>query len=137
MGVSRGWTKTQDSSINCNGPELKNDGKDLPGTLHLVVGSSCFYIRFWWEALPWVSAVVPMRSSYRKELEKVKDNVEAVSHAERSVGSLCMLAGMVWSVKIEKKRTDRKLRSLGESFKKARAFGRILTFGDWGAEVEL
>lgn len=86
MGVSRGWTKTQDSSINCNGPELKNDGKGLPGTLHLVVGSSCFYIRFWWEALLWVSAVVPMRSSYRKELEKVKDDVEAVSHAERSVG---------------------------------------------------
>lgn len=65
---------------------VKTEGKDLPKTLHLVVGSSCFSIRLWWEVLLWVSVVVPMRSFCRSELEKVRDGVGAGSCAERSVG---------------------------------------------------
>lgn len=65
---------------------VKTEGKDLPKTLHLVVGSSCFSIRLWWEVLLWVSVVVPMRSFCISELEKVRDGVEAGSCAERSVG---------------------------------------------------
>lgn len=65
---------------------VKIEGKDLPKTLHLVVGSSCFAIHLWWEVLLWVSVVVPMRSFCRSELEKVRGGVEVGSCAERSVG---------------------------------------------------
>ena len=38
---------------------VKTDERDLPGSLHLVVGSLCFAIQLWWEVLPWVSVAVP------------------------------------------------------------------------------
>lgn len=31
---------------------VKLDGKALPSTLHLAVGSSCFSFHLWWEILP-------------------------------------------------------------------------------------
>ncbi|RVW46812.1 hypothetical protein CK203_075677 [Vitis vinifera] len=33
---------------------VKTDERDLPWSLHLVVGSLCFVIQLWWEVPPWV-----------------------------------------------------------------------------------
>ena len=33
---------------------MKTDERDLPWSLHLVVGSLCFVIQLWWEVPPWV-----------------------------------------------------------------------------------
>ena len=42
---------------------VKLEGKDLLGTLWLVVDFSCFAIQLWWGVPPWVSIVVPMNRS--------------------------------------------------------------------------
>ncbi|RVW63706.1 hypothetical protein CK203_052782 [Vitis vinifera] len=112
-GVRRSKEKVLHLEKWCPEAGCFNLGKDLPKTLHLVVGPSCFSIRLWWEVPLWVSVVVLMRSFCRSELEKVRDGVEAGSCAERSVGRLCMVSGMGWSVQIEKKMADGTLSSKG------------------------
>ena len=62
---------------------VRTEGKDLPESLQLVVGSSCFAIQLWWEVPPWVSVVV---SSQGKERSKVRDEGEVESRVGSSVG---------------------------------------------------
>ena len=62
---------------------MRTEGKDLPESLQLVVGSSCFAIQLWWEVPPWVSVVV---SSQGKERSKVRDEGEVDSRVGSSVG---------------------------------------------------
>ena len=44
---------------------VKATGKDLLGSLQVVVGHTCFVVHLWWEVPPWVSHVVPSAESCR------------------------------------------------------------------------
>ena len=57
--------------------------EDLPGSLHLVVGSLCFAIQLLWEVPPWVSVVVPTQG---KEWSNVRNEKGLDSHVWSSVG---------------------------------------------------
>ena len=61
---------------------VKTDERDLPGSLHLVVGSLCFAIQLWWEVLPWVSVAVAVQG--RGWLKGDKGCMD--SHVGSSVG---------------------------------------------------
>ena len=61
---------------------VKTDGKNLPRSLHVVVGSLCFTIQLWWEVPPWVSVAVPTQGrGWSKGDEGCMD-----SHVGSSVG---------------------------------------------------
>ena len=62
---------------------MRSEGKDLPRTLQLVVGASCFAIQLWWEVPPWVTTMVPM---HEKERPKVRDEGQVDSRTWKSVG---------------------------------------------------
>lgn len=61
---------------------VRTEGKDLPGSLQLVVSSLCYAIQLWWEVPPWVLVVVP---SQGKEWPKVRDEGGLDSHVGSSV----------------------------------------------------
>ena len=63
---------------------VKNRGNFFSGTLHLVVNSYCYALRFWWERLPWISVVVPMKKLKGGEGEKVREEWDVGSHAGSS-----------------------------------------------------
>ena len=53
---------------------MKSEGKDFLGSLQVIVSSSCFVGQLWWEALPWVSIVVPLNRSKGCEMLEVRDD---------------------------------------------------------------
>ena len=52
---------------------VKNGGNFFPGTLNLVVKSFCYAVQLWWEVLPRISAVVPMKNLKWNERERVRE----------------------------------------------------------------
>ena len=62
---------------------MRIEGKDLPRSLQLVVGSLCFAIQLWWEVAPSVSVVV---SSQGKGWSKIRDERGLDSHVGSSFG---------------------------------------------------
>ena len=64
---------------------MKATGKDLPGSLQLVAGHTCFMICLWWEALPWVSHVVPISKSCRITGREERDEIVSSSRAGESM----------------------------------------------------
>ena len=63
-----------------------NGGKFFPRTLHLVVNSYCHAVQLWWEVLPWISIVVPMKNLKGGEGEKVREEWDVGSHVGSSGG---------------------------------------------------
>ena len=55
-------------------------------TMHLVVNSFCYAIQLWWEVLPWISAVVPMKNLKWREGEKVREEWDVGSRSGSSGG---------------------------------------------------
>ena len=64
---------------------VKATGKDLPGSLQVVAGHTCFMICLWWEALPWVSHVVPISKSCRITGREERDEIVSSSRAGESM----------------------------------------------------
>ena len=52
---------------------VKATGKDLPGSLQVVVERTCWKVRLWQETLPWVSQVVPRSKFYKSVGCEVRD----------------------------------------------------------------
>ncbi|RVW59638.1 hypothetical protein CK203_103273 [Vitis vinifera] len=48
-------------------------GKNMPGSLQVVVGHTCGVVSLWWEAPPWVSQVVPRSVLHKRVGWKVRD----------------------------------------------------------------
>lgn len=65
---------------------MKSEGKDLSGTWHLVVDSSCFVVQLWWEMLSWVSTVVSMNRMRESEKEKAREDREVGSCTRCNMG---------------------------------------------------
>ena len=74
------------SQLQWAGILVKNRGNFFPGTLHLVVKSLCYAVQLWWEVLPWISAVVPMKNMKWNEGEKVREEWDVGSRAGSSSG---------------------------------------------------
>ena len=51
---------------------VKTEREDLPRSLHVVMGSSCFAIQLWWEVPACLSVVVPARLKNRGSPESVR-----------------------------------------------------------------
>lgn len=64
---------------------MKATGKDLPVSLQVVAGHTCFMICLWWEALPWVSQVVPISKSCRITGREERNEIVSSSHAGESM----------------------------------------------------
>ena len=60
---------------------VKNRGNFFPGTLHLVVDAYCYALQLWWERLPWISEVVPMKKLQGGEREKAREEWDVGSRA--------------------------------------------------------
>ncbi|RVX05910.1 hypothetical protein CK203_023878 [Vitis vinifera] len=66
--------------------KFRTTGKDLLGSLQVVVvGQTCFAVRLWWEAPPWVSQVVPWSESCRSAGQEVRDEFVGGSRTGESV----------------------------------------------------
>ena len=64
---------------------MKATRKDLPGSLQVVAGHTCFMICLWWEALPWASQVVPISKSCRITGREERDEIVSSSRAGESM----------------------------------------------------
>ena len=60
---------------------VKNRGNFFPGTMHLVVDSYCYALQLWWERLPWISVVVPMKILKGGEGDKAREEWDVGSCA--------------------------------------------------------
>ena len=54
---------------------VKAEREDLPGTLQVVMGSSCFAIQLWWEVLAWLFVVVPASLKNRGSSESARAGI--------------------------------------------------------------
>ena len=54
---------------------VKTEREDLPRSLQVVMGSSCFVIQLWWEVLACLSVVVPARLKNRGSPESVRAGI--------------------------------------------------------------
>ena len=64
---------------------VKTTRKDLPGSLQVLVGHTCFVVRLWWEAPPWVSQVVSWTESCRSAGREVRHDFVVGSHVGENV----------------------------------------------------
>ncbi|RVX18630.1 hypothetical protein CK203_006499 [Vitis vinifera] len=58
---------------------VKTDGKNLPRSLHVVVGSLCFTIQLWWEVPPWQRGTFGIQGAVRAIEEDKVEQVGVVS----------------------------------------------------------
>ena len=63
---------------------MKNKGNFFPGTMHLAVDEYCYTLQMWWERLPWLSKVVPIKKMKGREKEKAREEREVGSRAKNS-----------------------------------------------------
>ena len=59
---------------------MKLEGKELPSSLEIVVGSSCFAIQLWWETHPCFVQVVPVSKNSMAEGSRGREVVEESGH---------------------------------------------------------
>lgn len=60
---------------------VKLDGRSLPCSTQVVVGSGCFSILLCWEFLPWFVSVVPSHGILVNGVSKDREEGEGSSHA--------------------------------------------------------
>ena len=66
--------------------------REMPSTVHIVVGSGCYSLQLWWESSPWFTQVVPAGCSSGEGSSR--EGEEAV---EQFVISVVEVKGRRWS----------------------------------------
>ena len=64
---------------------VEAEREDLPGTLQVVMGSSCFAIKLWWEVPAWLSVVVLASLKNRGSSESVRARIVEKIRTEEGV----------------------------------------------------
>ena len=85
----RGFVEVDGETKNCSQLQwarilVKIRGNFFLGTMHLAVDDYCYALQLWWERLPWLPKVVPMKKMKGGEKEKAREEQEVGSHAESS-----------------------------------------------------
>ena len=84
-----GFVEVDGETKNCSQLQwarilVKNRGNFFSGTMHLAVDDYCYALQLWWERLPWLSKVVPMKKMKGGEKEKAREEQEVGSRAKSS-----------------------------------------------------
>ena len=84
--------------------------------MHLVVDDYCYALQLWWERLPWISKVVPMKKLRGGERAKAREDWDVGSRVGSSSSKLkkgCRVAEVVGADSIKKVRGGKSMMETG------------------------
>ena len=88
---------------------MKNRGNFFPGTIHLAVDEYCYALQLWWERLPWLSKVVPMKKTKGGEKEKAREEGSCAESSSSKGKEMWRVAEVVGADSVRKAEGEEKL----------------------------